>query len=81
MQLVNYLVKDSLPNYLSSLPIPDTLIGIFRLLFNSRKIFKKLYLSVATHVVKSGGICQQLRSFIVHEPTLWILWAIIERVY
>ncbi|XP_023339436.1 CDGSH iron-sulfur domain-containing protein 2 homolog [Eurytemora carolleeae] len=31
MQLVNHLVKDSLPNYLSSLPIPDTILGWFSL--------------------------------------------------
>ncbi|CAG9863647.1 unnamed protein product [Phyllotreta striolata] len=31
MQLVAQLVKESIPNYLSSLPIPDTIGGWFRL--------------------------------------------------
>jgi len=31
MQVVNHLVKESLPNYLANLPIPDTILGWFKL--------------------------------------------------
>eukprot|EP00088_Acartia_fossae_P012395 TRINITY_DN1638_c0_g1_i5.p1 TRINITY_DN1638_c0_g1~~TRINITY_DN1638_c0_g1_i5.p1 ORF type:complete len:167 (+),score=27.99 TRINITY_DN1638_c0_g1_i5:67-501(+) len=31
MQVVNTIVKDSLPSYLANLPIPDTILGWFKL--------------------------------------------------
>jgi len=31
MQVVNHIVKESLPNYLANLPIPDTILGWFKL--------------------------------------------------
>lgn len=31
MQVVNHIVKESLPNYLTNLPIPDTILGWFKL--------------------------------------------------
>lgn len=47
MQLVSNLVKITIPNYLASLPIPDTVGGWFRLggKFSTFSLF--FYLSIA----------------------------------
>ncbi|KAJ8921867.1 hypothetical protein NQ315_008499 [Exocentrus adspersus] len=60
MKPVAYLVKDAVPNYLSSLPIPDTIGGWFRL------GFKDWLALIPPTAVAAGFVYVAYRAFCPH---------------